>query len=1089
MTFQTSSVAGAPSHTTQHDGSSLVGEEPALPQAVSSSTSSSGLLLDPAQGGTGAHAVQPTALSDHSFLPSLSPSAPISTSHLSAEQQQHQQPAHLNLSTLEAFLDSVSSSGTPSYAASDEAFDFAPAPPSPDLVGSLDEPVGLETRYAEYQQHQQLYEHPTHAQEPAEALSFSRPLFAHPSTMPPESSMRDEPITEVPIASTSAGVRERAGPFGRDRDLTVTIPRRRALSPAGAAVDGQRPFAFKRQSSGLSSSWAGLLNYAASPTSDLRTRPSTPAESATRSTFGVDALSQSPPSSSAPLFTASPSATLPPLEIPSAPALQLTGPTPSTALPGDRPKGKGTLELERVLGMWAEKTPTSSFPNLPPLSSSSSAPSSTPLFTQTIVSSEPESFNPQAPRLDSLPSTSSSFFPSFPSQQGAAPAPTFLDDSSRTLVPPRSPPRRQRSKSEADIFRTVFSFGTTADALQPLPADTAARYLPSTFSQSPQQQQQAMMDPVDVWTTPAADPSTFTTATPAFATLNLDSDQHELTTRSRPSQSRPHHTAGGPGYHEAALLEVPGQGRRARSQGAGHRRTAKSDDFTHLFAASPYASLQPQPVFLSSASGHLAPPEPVQHVAAVQPSPSPPADAHPPSSSSYPQPSPSHIQAILPNGTPILVPVGSFLPALPLPPHFAPSPGAAEQYLASSAYPQAYQQQQQQPLPPMHQFSSSLPQTSPHLQQQQYPLSFAAQQAQPPYPSAAPGTGLQFHTCPPAVPSASSLSHHRLSVSSHSGSPHPHDLSRHASPALSTSAPSPGFVWQGQGRTPHVYHSPQMRAGDVLPSPPVSGGGFGAVSSPGGRSGRSSRSRSHSRAAAGGGGGGDEEMSNAEDDEDAEGEVLLEGSAIADEEYEEFEDEEGEGGDESGDYAEDGEEGMGGRGGGGRRRPSASAASSSSKAAAAKKGKKKASPSSSSAAGGGAAGGDFTKESKTTQATIDAAKKRRNSNAVAKFVCELCGETFTRRYNLRGHQRAHRNEKPYKCSYEGCDKAFARAHDCKRHELLHLGVRKYHCSPCKRDFVRLDALHRHHRSDVGQACVKKLQAEGATFDEKGAIQL
>ncbi|KAM0749108.1 hypothetical protein T439DRAFT_290877 [Meredithblackwellia eburnea MCA 4105] len=74
---------------------------------------------------------------------------------------------------------------------------------------------------------------------------------------------------------------------------------------------------------------------------------------------------------------------------------------------------------------------------------------------------------------------------------------------------------------------------------------------------------------------------------------------------------------------------------------------------------------------------------------------------------------------------------------------------------------------------------------------------------------------------------------------------------------------------------------------------------------------------------------------------------------------------------------------------------------------------------------------------------------------------ELCGETFTRRYNLRGHQRAHRNEKPFMCSYEGCEKAFARAHDCKRHELLHLGVRRYHCDPCQRDFVRLDALQRH----------------------------
>ena len=44
----------------------------------------------------------------------------------------------------------------------------------------------------------------------------------------------------------------------------------------------------------------------------------------------------------------------------------------------------------------------------------------------------------------------------------------------------------------------------------------------------------------------------------------------------------------------------------------------------------------------------------------------------------------------------------------------------------------------------------------------------------------------------------------------------------------------------------------------------------------------------------------------------------------------------------------------------------------------------------------------FSEKSKTTQATIDAAKRRRNANAVAKFVCDLCGETFTRRYNLRG---------------------------------------------------------------------------------------
>ncbi|KAK4051324.1 hypothetical protein OIV83_002808 [Microbotryomycetes sp. JL201] len=122
-----------------------------------------------------------------------------------------------------------------------------------------------------------------------------------------------------------------------------------------------------------------------------------------------------------------------------------------------------------------------------------------------------------------------------------------------------------------------------------------------------------------------------------------------------------------------------------------------------------------------------------------------------------------------------------------------------------------------------------------------------------------------------------------------------------------------------------------------------------------------------------------------------------------------------------------------------------------------------------------------TRESKTTQATIDAAMRRRNPGTNAKFVCDLCGETFTRRYNLKGHLRAHRNEKPFICSYDGCDKAFARSHDCKRHELLHLNVRRYHCEPCKRDFVRLDALQRHHRSEIGQQCVEQLRLQGFTI--------
>lgn len=63
---------------------------------------------------------------------------------------------------------------------------------------------------------------------------------------------------------------------------------------------------------------------------------------------------------------------------------------------------------------------------------------------------------------------------------------------------------------------------------------------------------------------------------------------------------------------------------------------------------------------------------------------------------------------------------------------------------------------------------------------------------------------------------------------------------------------------------------------------------------------------------------------------------------------------------------------------------------------------------------------DFTWESKTTEATKQAAKRRRKDPAAAKFVCEYCNETFTRAYNLKGHIRSHEGLKPFTC--EVCNK-------------------------------------------------------------------
>lgn len=90
----------------------------------------------------------------------------------------------------------------------------------------------------------------------------------------------------------------------------------------------------------------------------------------------------------------------------------------------------------------------------------------------------------------------------------------------------------------------------------------------------------------------------------------------------------------------------------------------------------------------------------------------------------------------------------------------------------------------------------------------------------------------------------------------------------------------------------------------------------------------------------------------------------------------------------------------------------------------------------------------------------------------ARFVCPIegCGSTFSRAFNLNGHLRSHRDERPYVCKWPDCGKGFTRAHDCKRHESLHLSVRPFTCTSCEKTFARMDALNLHLTSSGGAGC-------------------
>jgi hypothetical protein len=61
-------------------------------------------------------------------------------------------------------------------------------------------------------------------------------------------------------------------------------------------------------------------------------------------------------------------------------------------------------------------------------------------------------------------------------------------------------------------------------------------------------------------------------------------------------------------------------------------------------------------------------------------------------------------------------------------------------------------------------------------------------------------------------------------------------------------------------------------------------------------------------------------------------------------------------------------------------------------------------------------------------------RNNRQSNE-AKFDCNICQRSFTRKINLQGHTRSHFGERPYGC--QTCNRRFTRLNDLRRHERIH----------------------------------------------------
>ena len=86
---------------------------------------------------------------------------------------------------------------------------------------------------------------------------------------------------------------------------------------------------------------------------------------------------------------------------------------------------------------------------------------------------------------------------------------------------------------------------------------------------------------------------------------------------------------------------------------------------------------------------------------------------------------------------------------------------------------------------------------------------------------------------------------------------------------------------------------------------------------------------------------------------------------------------------------------------------------------------------------------------------------KRDHLKVRNHVCQTCGKTFFKRFDLKIHNRTHTDERPYVCDV--CSKKFHHQSHFIRHKRIHLNIKLHRCTECPKRFTQLNSLLVHKR--------------------------